>query len=98
MTSTTNQKPHSARYFGATRNFWWHEDFIRLLGARWDLPKAACVLDVGCGIGHWGLGLPKADLRASVRTRAVRAASQLCGPCAALDRACHSSQVARRAA
>jgi SAM-dependent methyltransferase len=54
MTSTMTPTPHSALYFGAARNFWWNDDFVRLLAARWDLRGTARVLDVGCGIGHWG--------------------------------------------
>lgn len=46
-------KPHSAEYFGEQRDFWWNQDFLQLMAARWDLSSKTNVLDVGCGIGHW---------------------------------------------
>ncbi|STX29736.1 3-demethylubiquinone-9 3-methyltransferase [Legionella beliardensis] len=48
---------HSADYFGRTRNFWWNNDFLKLMGQRWDLSNVQRVLDVGCGVGHWGFML-----------------------------------------
>lgn len=48
------QKPHSAEYFGESRNHWWNEDFLQLIGERLQLRRAKTVLDVGCGVGHWG--------------------------------------------
>lgn len=45
---------HSAEYFGDTRDHWWNRDFLRLMAERWKLDDARDVLDVGCGIGHWG--------------------------------------------
>jgi ubiquinone/menaquinone biosynthesis C-methylase UbiE len=45
---------HSAEYFGDTRDHWWHDDFIALVAKRWRLEAARSVLDVGCGVGHWG--------------------------------------------
>ncbi|MGH7999185.1 MAG: class I SAM-dependent methyltransferase, partial [Brasilonema sp.] len=36
------------------RNFWWNQDFLELMGKRWGLERVSTVLDVGCGIGHWG--------------------------------------------
>lgn len=47
-------KPHSEDYFGDTRDFWWNRDFLELMGRRWVLQEVQSVLDVGCGIGHWG--------------------------------------------
>ncbi|MFA5262510.1 MAG: class I SAM-dependent methyltransferase [Opitutaceae bacterium] len=47
-------KPHSADWFGETRNFWWNHDFLRLMSVRWDLANVKKALDVGCGIGVWG--------------------------------------------
>ena len=49
-----SEKPHSADYFGETRDFWWNRDFLKLMSVRWDLAKVKKALDVGCGIGHWG--------------------------------------------
>lgn len=49
-----NPKPHSAEYFGETRNFWWNEDFLALMARRLAFDQVKSVLDVGCGIGHWG--------------------------------------------
>lgn len=54
MSESEKHKPHSADYFDEQRNFWWNQDFLELMGKRWGLEKASTVLDVGCGIGHWG--------------------------------------------
>jgi ubiquinone/menaquinone biosynthesis C-methylase UbiE len=48
---------HSAEYFGAERDFWWNDDFVGLMARRLRLKEARSVLDVGCGIGHWGRAL-----------------------------------------
>lgn len=48
------RKPHSAEYFGEYRDFWWNADFLELMANRLQLDQAKAVLDVGCGIGHWG--------------------------------------------
>jgi SAM-dependent methyltransferase len=45
---------HSAEYFGDSREHWWNEDYLELLARRWRLSEARSLLDVGCGIGHWG--------------------------------------------
>jgi SAM-dependent methyltransferase len=45
---------HSAEYFGDTRDQWWNGDFIAMLARRWRLDQVQTVLDVGCGVGHWG--------------------------------------------
>jgi SAM-dependent methyltransferase len=45
---------HSAEYFGDTRDHWWNDDFIGMLGKRWHLEHVRTALDVGCGVGHWG--------------------------------------------
>ena len=49
-----NEKPHSADYFGDTRDFWWNRDFLELMSCRWKLHAVRRALDVGCGVGHWG--------------------------------------------
>ncbi|WP_437689168.1 class I SAM-dependent methyltransferase [Sorangium sp. So ce176] len=45
---------HSAEYFGDTRDSWWNPDYVELLARRWGLSRVRAVLDVGCGVGHWG--------------------------------------------
>jgi SAM-dependent methyltransferase len=57
---------HSAEYFGETRDYWWNLDFLELMGRRLSLDRVHDVLDVGCGIGHWG------QLLANVLPRAAR--------------------------
>jgi ubiquinone/menaquinone biosynthesis C-methylase UbiE len=57
MEFETNQSLHSAEYFGNQRNFWWNQDFLSLMTERWNLKSAQNILDVGCGIGHWGMML-----------------------------------------
>jgi len=47
-------KPHSGEYFGDWRNFWWNNDFLELIGKRFNLKDVRLALDVGCGVGHWG--------------------------------------------
>lgn len=47
-------QPHSAEYFGQERDYWWNLDFLDLMAKRWELEKVKSVLDVGCGLGHWG--------------------------------------------
>lgn len=49
------QAAHSAEHFGDTRDHWWNLDFLRLMAKRWRLDAVRDVLDVGCGIGHWGM-------------------------------------------
>lgn len=47
-------QPHSAEYFGESRDYWWRADFVAFLLERWGLRGSRRVLDVGCGVGHWG--------------------------------------------
>jgi SAM-dependent methyltransferase len=54
MSLYEEKKPHSQDFFGEYRDFWWNQDFIELMAKRWNLDKVNSVLDVGCGIGHWG--------------------------------------------
>jgi SAM-dependent methyltransferase len=51
---------HSAEYFGETRDYWWNQDFIELIGRRFAFEKIHDVLDVGCGVGHWAQVLASA--------------------------------------
>jgi SAM-dependent methyltransferase len=48
------QSGHSAEHFGDTRDHWWNLDFLQLMAKRWKLDAVRDVLDVGCGVGHWG--------------------------------------------
>lgn len=45
---------HSAEWFGDTRDHWWHRDSLERLAARMRGAAARTMLDVGCGVGHWG--------------------------------------------
>ena len=51
---SSDQSLHSAPYFGDYRDFWWNRDFLELMARRWKLEDVYNVLDVGCGLGHWG--------------------------------------------
>lgn len=48
------KKPHSAEYFSDYRDFWWNSDFLQLMSQRLNFNKVHSVLDLGCGVGHWG--------------------------------------------
>lgn len=52
--SSKQEIPHSGHYFGDQRDYWWNYDFLELMAKRWNLDNVSKVLDVGCGIGHWG--------------------------------------------
>ena len=45
---------HSADWFGEPRDHWWNEDSLGFLASKWHLNSVRTVLDVGCGVGHWG--------------------------------------------
>src|SRR5262245_63946412 len=47
-------KPHSADYFTDHRDHWWNEDYLALIARRFGFAELKSVLDVGCGVGHWG--------------------------------------------
>lgn len=64
------QSAHSAEHFGDTRDHWWNHDFLALIAKRWKLDAVAAVLDVGCGVGHWGM-LLSSVLRADARVNGV---------------------------
>ena len=70
---------------GDWRDSWWADDFLAVMVARWGIGAAGSVLDVGCGVGHWGQRLvrfvPDAELTGvdaeagwmdDARTRAAR--------------------------
>lgn len=48
------REPHSAAFFGPERDFWWNVDHLELIASRRRLGGVRSVLDVGCGVGHWG--------------------------------------------
>ena len=50
----TEHRPHSAAFFGPERDFWWNRDQLELIASRRGLADVRTVLDVGCGVGHWG--------------------------------------------
>lgn len=78
----TDSRPHSAESLSlASRDFWWNPDFLALMARRWDLASARRLLDVGCGVGHWGRLLlphahPEARLTGVDRERAWVAEAQ----------------------
>ena len=39
---------------GDWRDTWWDDDFLAMMGKKWRLNEVQSVLDVGCGVGHWG--------------------------------------------
>lgn len=47
------EAPHSAGQFVASRDLWWHADYLDLLAARIQLDKCRSVLELGAGVGHW---------------------------------------------
>ena len=36
------------------RDCWWNQDYLELLARRTGLARRTRLLDVGCGVGHWG--------------------------------------------
>jgi SAM-dependent methyltransferase len=51
---SSEKKPHSAEYFGEWRDYWWEPEYVALVLRAWGIEKYKRVLDVGCGVGHWG--------------------------------------------
>lgn len=54
MTFDASEERHSAAFFNPQRDFWWNDDYLRLLAARFGLSDVRSVLEVGSGVGHWG--------------------------------------------
>ena len=54
METGASKKPHSWEFFGPERDHWWNRDYLALIASRLELEGLRSVLDVGCGIGHWG--------------------------------------------
>jgi SAM-dependent methyltransferase len=53
-TPAPTPQPHSAEYFGDDRDHWWDPEFVALILRSWGLGEVRRVLDIGCGVGHWG--------------------------------------------
>jgi ubiquinone/menaquinone biosynthesis C-methylase UbiE len=49
-----DNKPHSSDVLNDIRDYWWSPDYIDLMAKRWQLNQVQSMLDVGCGMGHWG--------------------------------------------
>lgn len=43
-----------AAFDGDWRDSWWNQDFLELMQRRLELDRVRDLLDVGCGVGHWG--------------------------------------------
>jgi SAM-dependent methyltransferase len=39
---------------GDWRDTWWNDEFLSMMSQKWRFDKIQTVLDVGCGVGHWG--------------------------------------------
>jgi len=39
---------------GDWRDTWWNDEFLSMMAQQWRLERVQTVLDVGCGVGHWG--------------------------------------------
>src|ERR1700722_14345442 len=60
LTEHIHNKVHSALYFDDQRDHWWNRDFLELMGQRLRFDNVHKLLDVGCGMGHWGRALAQA--------------------------------------
>ncbi|MEI7658473.1 MAG: methyltransferase domain-containing protein [Phycisphaerae bacterium] len=66
----SDRRPHSAEFFNEMRDHWWNKDFLALMATRLAFDAVGSVLDVGCGVGHWGRALASV-LPASTRFTGV---------------------------
>lgn len=64
-------KPHSQDYFGAYRNHWWNQDFLKLMLNRLNLEHVTSILDVGAGQGHWTFALLESLMNESINVTLV---------------------------
>lgn len=39
---------------GGWRDTWWNDEYLSMMAQQWQLDQVQTVLDVGCGVGHWG--------------------------------------------
>ncbi len=39
---------------GDWRDTWWNDEFLGMMSQQWKLDQVQNMLDVGCGLGHWG--------------------------------------------
>jgi len=39
---------------GDWRDTWWNDEFLSMMSTQWELEEIQSVLDMGCGVGHWG--------------------------------------------
>lgn len=39
---------------GDWRDTWWNDAFLAMMAKQWGLDQVQTILDVGCGVGHWG--------------------------------------------
>jgi SAM-dependent methyltransferase len=39
---------------GDWRDTWWSDEFLGMMSQQWKLDQVQTILDVGCGLGHWG--------------------------------------------
>ncbi len=53
--SLTKEDYHKLTGFdGDWRDTWWNDEFLSMMSTQWELEGVQSVLDVGCGVGHWG--------------------------------------------
>ncbi len=50
----TNDYHRLTGFEGDWRDSWWRQGFLVSMAQDWGLGEAKAVLDVGCGVGHWG--------------------------------------------